>query len=355
MVFRKPYGFLIKNFKLIHLIISAILAYIVIFSRRIYLFLNDCINDTVNRYNALEYIDYTIYIFILLVLGLFFVIYWLFKYKDKPRKLYIFSIFYYIAVGIFIFIIFNYFSGLPTNVLNQKTIRAYRDIMMIVLGIQYFIIINMFIRGLGFNIKKFDFGKDIHELNLSTEDVEEVEVDFNVDTTDVMRKVRKKRRELGYFFQEYRIIILGLFTIFLLIIGVNSFKFLRDTFKVYKQNEVIGYVNYVTVNNSYYEINGNDNYVIVKFDIFKYGKKERLNINNMVLMVGKKKYLPNKNICYKFNNVGSCYKKQYITDTSSTYILVYNVDDINSKKTYLLYNESYDDTFKVKLNLENYE
>jgi len=355
MVFRRPYGFLIKYFKLIHLIITGILGYLVICNRKIYMFLNACIDDAVNRYDALSYINYSIFIYILIGIGLFFVIYWLFRYKDKPRMIYIISILGYLLVGIYMFVLFSYMSSLTSNVLNQKVIRAYRDIMMITMGFQYLIIVIMFIRGLGFNIKKFDFEKDIHELNLTSEDNEEVEVDVSIDTTDVMRKVRRKRRELGYFYQEYKIFILGILAIILVIVGVSIYNNFRDWFKVYDQGEVLGYSNYLTINNSYYNIDNNKNYVIVKFDIFRYGKQERLNVNNMVLKVDKEEYLPNKNICYKFNKIGSCYKKQYINSNNSTYILVYEVDSINSKKTYLLYKESYEDLFKVKLNLENYE
>ena len=84
MVFKKPYGFLIKHFKLIHLLIKAILIYLVSCNNDIYSYVNSCVIDGVNRYNALEYINYGIFFFIAIAIFLFFVIYWLFKYKDKP-------------------------------------------------------------------------------------------------------------------------------------------------------------------------------------------------------------------------------------------------------------------------------
>lgn len=355
MVFRKPYGFLIKHFRLIHLIITGILIYLVSSSKEIYSFLNSCIDDAVNRYNALSYINYSIYIYIIIVLVLFFIIYWLLKYKDKPRNIYILSILGYVFIGIYIFVLFSYFSGLPTNVLNQKVIRAHRDIMLISLGFQYLFIVIMLIRGLGFDIKKFNFGKDIQELNLSSEDNEEVELNVNIDTTDMMRTVRKRKREFGYFFHEYKIFILGILFIILVIVGFNSYNYLKKVFKVYNQGDIVGYTNIITVRNSYYNISDTKNYIIIKFDISKYGKQERLNVSNMVLVVDKKEYLPDKNICYNFDTLGKCYKKQYITDKSNTYILVYEVDNLNSENSYLLYKETYDDSFKIKLDLENYE
>ena len=109
------------------------------------------------------------------------------------------------------------------------------------------------------------------------------------------------------------------------------------------------------INNSYYNIEYDDNYVIVKFNIFKNGKSDKLNVNNLILLIDGVEYLPNKNICYKFDGLGNCYKKQYVTNKDKEYILVYDVDSLNISKSYLLYKESYDNSFKVKLELENYE
>lgn len=150
--------------------------------------------------------------------------------------------------------------------------------------------------------------------------------------------------------------ILGIFGVLIFILVFNLYNYISKEFMTYSQNEVFGNINYITINNSYYSIgNNNSNYIIIKFDIFKYGKSEKFDVNNMVLMVDKEEYFPDKNICYRFNNLGNCYKKQYITDSSNTYILTYKVDSLNIKKSYLLYKESYDDVFKIKLDLENYE
>jgi len=355
MVFRKPYGFLIKYFKLIHLIITGILIFLVSSNNLIYSYLNSCIDDPVNRYIANDYINYGLFIWIFIGILLFFIIYLLFKYKDKPRNLYLFSILGYVLVAVYIFILFGYFSELPNNVIDQKVIRGYRDIMLLILGFQYLIIIIMFIRGLGFDIKKFNFSKDVQELNLSNEDYEEVEVDFKIDTTNIMREVRKKKREFGYYFQEYRVIILGIFAIILVIVMANVYNKFEGIFKVYGQNEIVGKSNFVTVKNSYYNIDGDKNYIIVGIDMFKHGKKERLELTNMVLLMDGKEYVPNRNICYKFNDLGNCYKKQYITDKNGSYIIVYEVDSLNTKRSYLLYRETYEDKFKIKLNLKNHE
>ena len=58
-------------------------------------------------------------------------------------------------------VVFSYMSGFSMNIINQKTIRLYRDILFICDLFQYYIIIVMLIRGLGFDIKKFDFTKTL--------------------------------------------------------------------------------------------------------------------------------------------------------------------------------------------------
>ena len=153
---------------------------------------------------------------------------------------------------IYMFILFGYFNKLPSSVIDQKVIRGYRDIMLITLGFQYLIIIIMFIRALGFDIKKFNFTKDIQELNLTQEDAEEIEVDVNVDTNVLMREVRKQKREFGYFFKEYKVFILGIIFVLMIVLGVFGYNYFSKKFKVYNQNEVVGYLNKRFESNSFY-------------------------------------------------------------------------------------------------------
>lgn len=323
--------------------------------QKIYSFILSCISDQVNRYNALDYISYKIYIYLGIGILLFFIIYWLFKYKDKPRNVYIISIFGYIIIGIYVLVLYSYLVELPDNIIDAKVIRAFRDITFMTLIFQYIIIIIMFIRGLGFDVKKFNFTKDIHELNITNEDGEEVEVAVNVNTDVIMRGVRKQKREFGYFFQEYKLFILVILTIIIIIIGYFGYNYLSKKFKFYNQNEFVGYNNHISVKNSYYDINTDKYYVIVSFDIYKYGVEEKFNINNLLLKVGSDEYIPNKNICYNYDYLGNCYKKQYINEDIKNYIVAYEINGFDTDKTYLIYKESYDDSFKIKLNLENYD
>lgn len=352
MILRKPYAFLIKHFRLIHLIITALLIWLLMINRGIYRYLNLVIKDSVNRYDVLSYINYGVYILIFLAILLCAAIYYLFKYKDKPRRIYIFTIVGYVIIAIFTVVLFTYMRGFLSSVVEQKSIRFYRDTLLVTLLFQVYIVIVMFIRGLGFDIKKFDFNKDAQELNLNESDSEEIEVNTKIDTTNIMRSVRKTGRELSYFFSEFKIYILVILGIVLIILGYRGYNYFNVKYRVYGENVVVGSTYNLKVNNSYYVEDNNKYYVIVDFAISKYGKPDKFNIGNLKLKIDNKEYTARKNICYKYSKYGTCYKSQYIRNESSNYILVFEVDKAKKNTAHLIYNEYYGENYKIKLILK---
>ena len=243
-------------------------------------------------------------------------------------------------------------NGFSSATIDQKTIRLYTDIQLITMLFQYYIIAVMLIRGLGFDIKKFNFSKDIKELDITIEDSEEIEVDTNIDTTNIMRILHRMMRELAYFYKEFKVFILVILLVLSIFLGYRFYNYFNSKLKVYKQNEFVGSVNRVSIKNSYYVTKNEKTYVIINFDIQKNGRKELFNINNLELDINNKSYLPNKNICSSFKKYGLCYKKQYITNEVKNYIAVYEIEGKIKNKNYLTYNEFYNSGYKIKLNLE---
>ena len=86
--------------------------------------------------------------------------------------------------------------------------------------------------------------------------------------------------------------------------------------------------------------------------MFKDGKAAILNTGNLTLQTASKKYTPDKTICYKFKTLGNCYKKQYITETENDYIVAYRVGKLNIKRSFIIYTDSFDKQYKVKLKLQ---
>ena len=92
------------------------------------------------------------------------------------------------------------------------------------------------IRAVGFDIKKFDFKKDLEELDIAEEDQEEIEVTLGSNAYKYKRTVRKMLREFKYYVLENKFFfgticgVLSLVVFFLVYLRVSVFN------KTYKEN-----------------------------------------------------------------------------------------------------------------------
>ena len=366
MIVRKPFAFLIKHFKAIHLFLFGLLVYVCYKYNGIVSFLRNYISTGNGRYDAVNYINYTPIYIILGAILVMIIIYYLMKYKDKPKKLYLFSIIGYIAVIILFIFLFNYLRTFSSSIIEQKTLRLYRDISLMGLIFQYIIIVIMLIRGLGFDIKKFNFSKDIQELNIDLTDNEEVELVMGFDTNKTKFKIRRFFREFRYFIKE-NILFTGLSLIVIVIILWIIVANYTSKNKVYKENEYFGVDFNMLVNGSYLtkEDNslkklsvGNSSLLVVKFKISS-NHSDVLNPDNFILSIYGKTYSPNNKYCSSLKDIGKCYNKIKLTKQEKEYIFVYLVDDnVLNKKIYLKYDYGYltnknNSVIKVRLNPDN--
>ena len=122
--------------------------------------------------------------------------------KKKPIKLYIFSIIYYVILIISMLFIYNVINTLYEATLTQKLSRFYRDIFFILNLPHYYFLVMYIIRGIGFDIKKFNFSKDLQELEINAEDNEEFEFVLGTEGYLVKRKIHRIYREIIYYYKE---------------------------------------------------------------------------------------------------------------------------------------------------------
>ena len=78
----------------------------------------------------------------------------------------------------------------------------------------------MLARSLGFDVKKFDFTSDINEIAIESGDNEEFELKVGVDFQRIERGTRGYLRELKYYYQENKMVILSIFGILVVILGI---------------------------------------------------------------------------------------------------------------------------------------
>ena len=205
MVIRKPYAFLIKHFRLVHGLLFALLIYLAINTFDIYSFFNQyAVSHTyLNKADlALSYVPFSLYVCAVLAALILGIIYFLLSMKHKSNKIYLFGVFYYVVLLVFYIFIYGVFKKLELSSLNLETIRVYRDISLIAVLPQLVFVVLTLGRTLGFNLKQFNFKKDLEELEIDVSDNEEVELTFGNDTYKIARGFRRILRLTKYFFIE---------------------------------------------------------------------------------------------------------------------------------------------------------
>lgn len=342
MILRRPYAFLIKHFRLIHLILFALLAIITYNASTVLNFFKDYITANGNmEILSSNYINVFIYIAPIIIIGLSILIFYLMKYKDKPRLYYIILIIVSIlCTGVYTYLYLN-IRSLETTTVSARIIRLYRDIARSNFYVLFVMCIPTLIRGLGFDIKKFNFSKDLKELNLSEEDSAEVEVSIDVSSNDLKRTGRRTLRELKYYYVENKFfinIILGtLILILIMVFPFNKYVVNRNL----KEGEVLGTSAFnIKVTDSYLtdrkRISKDNSYIILKISVIGKVNKYSLDLDHFILEGKNNKYVPSQKFYLYFNDIGTGYRNNILDTTSyKDYILVFNINNIDKDSNFI--------------------
>ncbi len=350
MVIKKPYAFLIKHFRLIHGLLFAMLLYLLTRNIDIYSFFNSYAvsHAYINIANLADsYVNALMYIITILVIFVTFVIFFILSMKDKGNRLYLAGILYYIVLLIFYIYIKTVFVGLQNNqVLDIETIRALRDVSLIVLLPQIPFIFIIFGRTLGFNLKQFEFKKDLEELEIDTSDNEEVELTLGNDTYKIARFFRKFLRLSKYFVLENRLFVIASTSLVILVISVVIYSKVNVYQQSYSENEQIqAHSLFFSVNESYKTTSDLNNivirkgkhYVLVNTNITnKYASSYNVNRDTFKLQTGEELLLPIFSLSDKFYDIGEVFSPFEIkAGESKDCIVVFEVDDQYDAKDYL--------------------
>lgn len=349
MILKKPYAFLIKYFKLINFISVLAIAFLIYKNYQIIGFYNDYIlNNYFGTFYENFYINYiSLYSFtcIFIILLNSVIISTLFIYKKKPIKLYLFTGAFYFIYFIILIIFKNNMIGLVDNLMNGQTARIYRDISIIALFPNILILIPLFIRSLGFNIKKFEFDKDLEELEINENDNEEIEINLIKDTSKIKRNIRKYFREFGYYFKENKFMVLIALLIISVVMGFIIYKAIPKNHNNYYNQGSTFYSHNLSmsvkdsiitnlskngekISDSYYLVisldieNKSNDTVNLDYNMFKL---EIDNINKYPV-INKNSYF----IDYGINNYNGLIKK----NSKNTYLLVYELEESIVKEEY---------------------
>lgn len=350
MIIRKPYAFLIKYFKVIHIGLCLLMFYLTFTIGNIYNFFKTYIVSGASPYidSLLSYyMSPLMFIAVILLIVSLILIFFLMKDKKKPFLYYLVSTIFYILIFIALILYSSAFIYLQKETYSNQTLVLFRDFTMVIYFANYYFIVMAFIRGFGFNIKKFDFEKDLVTLDISDSDREEIEIGVSVDYDKVLNKVRYGKRNILYYVKEHSFALLILLGIFASIITI---PFLLDKLvfdKTYGEGDTLvlnnieynildSYVTNLDKDNNV--INAKDKYVIVDFSVLNKNKKNKtLKINATRIKINNKYYYPISNVGSKFNDIGNVYKEQtLINNKEKDYIIVFQIPKNEYRKSMIL-------------------
>ncbi len=360
MILRKPYAFLIKHFKLIHLILCIFVAYVIFESNDILSFMNEYV--TTGYYNTIatsaeRIVPITIFLSILAIIVISAIIYLLMHKKKKPVKVYIFNILASVLFFVINIVMLSTLQGLELETMELRTIRIVRDLYFALSFVNYPILLFGLIRACGFDIKKFNFGDDIQELQIDVADSEEFEVDIKINPDLLKRKVRKQKREFGYFVLENKEILLFLAGIIVFFTSANIILNVFFYNTVYKERSPFNIYNVLTsVQDTYLTnqdytgkvLSTDETFVLVKFQVTNNNSYNTyLNENYFGLYIDGVRYPTQPMLAKTFFDVGEVYNNQTISvGKTGTYLLVFRVPNkVLNKEMVLQYRESVRITF----------
>lgn len=254
MVFRKPYAFLIKNFKKIHilmLIFWAVIYYKVFLVKDFvkefisYGTYNSNLENISNVLNIFFYIS----IFFMIIFSLALLI--LLRYKKKPWKLYLIPAIEYVFMIYATTSLVSFFKSYDP-ITPVSSIYFNRDILNISSWIQYVVLVVLLLRITGLDLKKFGFNNDKEFLELNSSDREEFEINIEFDKHSISRKYNLIKRKLHYFYEEHKFIVRIVTVAVVIIIAGYSYYYFGIKHKSYKEGQTFSAGIYnITIENSY--------------------------------------------------------------------------------------------------------
>ncbi len=357
MILRKPYALFIKYFRIIHLVM-AILIGILIYRTNILLsffgtYLDDyklaldgfVLGDTINIYSFLLIL--IIIIATVAVMSVMIV-------KKKPKFLYIYNLVIYLAIILYFIFAYSVLKDINSAILDIRVSKAFRDISVMALALEVLSFLLVLVRATGFDVKKFNFGADLHSLDISEKDSEEIEVVFELDQNKARRKLRRKLRDVWYTYIEHRFAFnLGAVILFIILafaIYFNTGVYIAN----YHEDDYFSASGFsMEITDSYildndYEgnkITTNETLIIVNFQVKRnYISTKTLNTGLITLRIGDSSYGHTNAYDAYLADLGTGYTNQRLTDDYKPYFLVFaipNTSQINIAKLKINDNISY--------------
>ena len=353
MIIRKPYAFLIKHFRRIHIFMLVLCVYVYYKTMQTRSFVSEFLElrsydpfyEPITRYASV--------LALLVLIGLVvlsFTLVVLLRHKKKPWKLYIVPLVSYAFLFIAFVLTIFLFSGY-TDTSGTTGIRAVGDLLFMGTIPQYVVIIILLMRIFGLDLNKFDFKSDQEFLELSNEDREEIEISINIDKESFRRTFKRLIRNLGYFYQEHRLLVNTVASVLLIVCVVSIYRLVFIVHRSYNQGdsfETNGYT--IQVHNSYFtdkdyhgEVISKDSaFVILDLTITNNVSQRDVNFNRFHVMNGRENYTQTyRTYATSFQDLGRSLESLTLGNgESQRFIMIFKVArDLEPDRFVLYYQE----------------
>ena len=368
MIIRKPYAFLIKNFKKIHIVLLLLSLFAAYKCFDVSRFVNDFMQFGTYDYYAdpiTNHISLWLQLSLIIMIIGSTAILFLLRYKEKPWKLYLIPIIEYISL-LFVLNMIKGFFNVYTSLVKTTDVRLSRDLLVIFMIAQIPAIAIFVMRVFGLDKKRFNFNQDEEFLNLNEKDREEVEINIDIDKNSLKRFWKRTKRNINYFYTEHKAICIGIVVILVCAIGINSYKYIFVTNKSYAAGELYSANGYsMKIKNAYYTdkdyrgkvITRKSDFIIVEVEVKNNSKRRSIEMENFHIKNGTKDYVSTrKTYANEFYDIGTTYDavKELSQGEETSFIIVYKVDkNLDKNKFVMYYQEKTGYLRKIKISVQD--
>lgn len=350
MIIRNPYGFVVKHFKLINLILIVPMIYLAFKLGDITNFFNSYIASgysTPETSFADVYVNGTMYLIIIALLFANIFLYFIFTSKKKNGLIYSINIIYFLVLIVAVFLFHTSMSNIEKDSLDATFANFVRDCAIIAQMPIYFLMIANVAKGVGFNYRTLRFDNN-SDLKIKEDDDEEIEIKIGNNDTSLKKIIVHTIRELKYYVLENKFVFCCIGAVFLIYIGYNLYM----DFQVY--NKTINIKQAFNLNDftlalkeSYISdvdyrgevITEGKYYLAIKIGIQNNNSREDFTINNSVfrIYIGNDVIYPSYDKSLRFLDIGEAYQGELIrAGTAHDYVFVYELDKNQLKSSYQL-------------------
>lgn len=346
MIIRNPYGFIVKHYKLINLLLLLPMLYLALKFGDISSFFRSFVSSS---YSTPETTISTTYITILAVITLLFMIisnlilYFILATKKKKSYYHLASIIVYIVSLICLMLFSVTMRNIELNKIDITFINFVRDTSNLILIPLYLLVICGIGKGIGFNIKTFRLDA-LDDLKISEEDEEELEIKVGSDKNTIKKTGVHLLRELKYYILENKFVFTCITGVLILIVGYRWYTEFQVNNKSYMINQAFSIDNFnLSVKESYLtkvDYHGNvitseKYYLAVKIGLNNQGAATTIDKSSFRIYIGNNVIYPSYDRASRFIDIGKIYQGETINkDESNDYVFVYELTSEQLKSSY---------------------